>query len=371
MRSRAARPFAITAALLALGAAGGLAGLGGCAGTPANPAGHRAHAAGASQRRDRWLPRQIYAPYFETWAKDRLPLVAARSGARFFTLAFLQTARPGSCTLTWDGSRDQAIARGRYLRQIAMLRTMGGDVIPSFGGFRADHAGTEIADSCASVRRIAQAYESVVLRYGVTRLDMDVEDNSLGDEAGIARRSQALALLQRWAARTHRRIQIVFTLRVEPGGLPGNCLAIVKSALSAGVRLASVNIMAFDYFDNYRPTPSDMGTQALRALAATHRQLASLFPRLSSSGLWAIEGITLLPGIDDFPKKTEVTYLRDAARVRDFARSHGLPMVSIWTVQRDDGRCPRVIDSNSCSGIAQQRWAFSHLLNSYPPRARL
>jgi hypothetical protein len=33
---------------------------------------------------------------------------------------------------------------------------MGGDVIPSFGGFSADQAGTEIADSCTSVSGIRQ-----------------------------------------------------------------------------------------------------------------------------------------------------------------------------------------------------------------------
>ena len=46
----------------------------------------------------------------------------------------------------------------------------------------------------------------------------------------------------------------------------------------------------------------------------------------------------------------------------DFAQAHGLGLLSIWAIQRDNGGCPGVIDSNSCSGVKQPAWAFSHLL---------
>ena len=73
------------------------------------------------------------------------------SGAHYFTLAFLETTGKSSCTLAWDGSRTQTVAAGRYLADIASLRAMGGDVIPSFGGWSADQGGTEIGDSCKDV----------------------------------------------------------------------------------------------------------------------------------------------------------------------------------------------------------------------------
>ena len=41
--------------------------------------------AGAAGRGKVW-PRQVYAPYFETWTSDRIPAVAVKSGARFFSL---------------------------------------------------------------------------------------------------------------------------------------------------------------------------------------------------------------------------------------------------------------------------------------------
>jgi hypothetical protein len=322
-------------------------------------AGHAASTAAA-----RPLPQQLFAPYFETWTKNSIPAVATKSGARYFTLAFLQTPRKGSCTVAWNGDRKQVVRPGgRYVHGIARLRSMGGNVIPSFGGFSADQDGTEIADSCTSVRKIAKAYENVVTTYGVTRLDMDVEARSLNRPAAITRRSEAIRLLQEWAARTHRTVQVIFTLGVEPSGLPGNCLAVLKNAVAHGVAVTAVNLMAFDYYNS--KSDSDMGTEALQALHAAHRQLGRLYPGASSQQRWGMEGVTLLPGIDDFPKKTEVTYLSEVQDIQYFALAHKLPMISIWAIQRDNGRCPGTIDSNSCSGIRQPRWAFSHLLESY------
>src|ERR1039458_447001 len=78
----------------------------------------------------------------------------------------------------------------------------------------------------------------------------------------------------------------------------------------------------------------------------------------SRQELYAMEGITFLPGIDDNPSKTEVTQLSGARRILSFARDHSLGLLSIWAIQRDNGGCPGSIDSNSCSGISQSSWAF-------------
>ena len=313
----------------------------------------------------RGVPRRVYAPYFETWQNNSLPVLASKSGAHYLTLAFLQTPKRGSCSVAWNGDPKRMVGpNDPYLAQIRQLRAMRGDVVPSFGGYSADQGGTEIADSCPSVAKIAKAYEKVVTTYHVTRLDMDVEAKSLGNKAGIARRSQAIRMLQDWAAKTHRTVQIVFTIGVEPWGLPSNCLNVLKSAVAHGVRF-TVNIMAFDYYIKASKTGIEMGTAAVKALNATHKQLGQLYPKLSQPHLWALEGITLLPGIDDYPKKTEVTSLADASKVEGFAAAHGLPEISIWALQRDNGGCPGTIDSNHCSGIKQGTWAFSHELEPF------
>src|SRR5437763_3446234 len=121
------------------------------------------------------LPAHVYAPYFETWSTDGLTSTAQASGARYFTLAFLATLSKTSCTVAWNGRKSDVVANGRYLSDIGSLRVIGGDVIPSFGGWSADQRGTDVADSCKSVRKIAAAYEAVITKYDVTRLDMDIE----------------------------------------------------------------------------------------------------------------------------------------------------------------------------------------------------
>src|SRR5207237_745121 len=115
------------------------------------------------------IPAHVYAPYFETWTSDAITTIAEQSGARYFTLAFLETLGKTSCTLAWNGSRSETVAAGRYLSDIASLRGLGGDVIPSFGGWSADQGGTEIGDSCKDRATIAAAYEQVVKSYDLHR----------------------------------------------------------------------------------------------------------------------------------------------------------------------------------------------------------
>jgi hypothetical protein len=305
------------------------------------------------------LPAHVYAPYFETWTTDSLTTTAQQSGARDFTLAFLETQGKHSCTLAWNGTKTETISSGRYLSDIASLRALGGDVIPSFGGFSADQGGTEIADSCQDVNAIAAAYESVITTYDVSRLDMDVEARSLTRSAGIDRRNKALKLVQDWAAANGRPFQVSYTLPTTPNGLEPSGLAVLQNAIASGTRVDVVNIMTFDYYDR---VTKDMGAAAISAAQGLFGQLQTLYPSKTSAQLWAMEGNTILPGIDDYPRKTEVTYPADAQKLLDFAKTNGINTLSIWAIQRDNGGCPGTTDSNSCSGIAQNPWDFTHLL---------
>jgi hypothetical protein len=308
------------------------------------------------------LPAHVYAPYFETWTLDGLTTTAQQSGARYFTLAFLETLSKRSCTLAWNGSRSQTVSTGRYLTDIASLRALGGDVIPSFGGWSADQGGTEIADSCSDVSAIAAAYEDVITTYNVTRLDMDVEGRSLTRTAGIDRRNKALKLVQDWAVAQGRPFQVSYTLPTSASGLEPSGLAVLQNAIANGTRVDVVNIMTFDYYDR---VTSDMGGAAVNAAQGLLAQLHMLYPTKSSAELAAMVGITLMPGLDDYPRKTENTTVADAQRVYDFARANGLNTLSIWAIQRDNGGCPGQTGSNNCSGIAQNTWDFSHVLEPF------
>ncbi len=325
-------------------------------------AGPSTAAAGAASTRAR-----VYAPYFETWSRSHIYRMATLSGAHHLTLAFIQAPKRGSCTPAWNGDPRRPTAAGGYLRGIRALRRAGGAVVPSFGGFSADHALTEIADSCTHLGKLVAAYESVVRTYGVTRLDMDVEDRSLSHLAGIDRRNRALAIVEAWAARTGRRLRLQYTLPVEPAGLESDGLHVLRNAVRNGTRVDVVNIMVFDYYDG---TTTDMAGAAESAARGLHKQLHALYPGKGGRRLWAMEGLTLMPGIDDYPHKTEVTSLADATAVRKFAASTGIGTLSIWAIQRDNGGCPGQLGSDTCSGLVQPQWAFSHTLEPFTRRGR-
>jgi glycosyl hydrolase family 18 (putative chitinase) len=312
------------------------------------------------------LPAHVYAPYYETYlgtSTASIPDTADASGVKYFTLAFIQSAGRGSCTPTWNGNKSQPISAAAYGSDIATLQAAGGDVIPSFGGYSADQGGTEIADSCKDVGQIAAAYESVITTYGVTRLDMDVEARSLNNTAGIDRRNRAIALTEAWAKTNGIPLQIQYTLPVEPQGLEPNGEAVLQNAVSNHATVDSVNIMVFDYYQRKAGTVH-MDLAAESAAQNTNAQLASIFSKTPEQ-IWPMEGMTLLPGIDDFPKKTEITSLDDAGKMLTFAENNGMNFLSIWAIQRDNGGCPGTTDSNTCSGITQNDWDFSNMLNAF------
>jgi hypothetical protein len=325
----------------------------------------------AAAASDTPLPAHVYAPYYETYLAPNTPSLtqtAQASGARYFTLAFLQSTGKNSCALDWNGNSAQPL--NYYNSDIASLRALGGDVIPSFGGYSADHTGTEIADSCTNVQSIAADYEQVITTLGVTRLDMDVESSSLNNTAGINRRNQAIALTEQWALANNIPLQIQYTIPVEQYGLDPNGEAVLQSAVANKATVTSVNIMVFDYYIA-KEGVVEMGTAAENAANNTHTQLQSIFPGLTSVQAWNMEGMTMLPGIDDLRKKTEVTYEPDATTMLGFAQSPAPPgsgsmnFLSIWAAQRDNGGCPGTVDSNTCSGITQNAWDFSHILEPF------
>jgi len=319
--------------------------------------------------RVRPLPHRLYAPYYESYLAPHTASITATakaSGAKFMTIAFLQSRGTKSCGVDWNSAASQPLTY--YNADIAKLRKLGGNVIPSFGGYSADtfgshNDGTEIADSCASVQKIAAAYEQVVRTLRVTRLDMDVESNAETYAAGVNRRDEAIAIAQRWAARHGIRLQIQFTLPVEPNGLGSAGLKVLRNAIADGVRVYSVNIMVFDYYLPHEGV-MNMSKTAITCASAVHAELAKLYPQLSPRQIWRMEAMTMLPGISDFGKD-ETTTVHDARVMRAFERKMHMNLLSTWAIQRDNEgpkSCVGQSDSNTCSGIKQAPWTFDHVL---------
>lgn len=307
------------------------------------------------------IPTHVYSPYFETWTTDTLTATATASHVRYFTMAFLETTSRSSCTLAWGGVAADSVASGKYSADIDALRALGGDVIPSFGGWSADQGGTEIGDSCANVTTIFQAYQAVLTTYRVSRLDMDIEGRSLTKTAGIDRRNKAIAMLQAWAMANQYPLTISYTLPTSASGLEASGLAVLQNAKANGVRIDVVQPMVFDYYDR---VTKDMGAAAVSALTGLNGQLRTLLGKTATE-VWPLEGATIMNGIDDYPKKTEVTQLADATTLLNFATSNHLSTLSMWAIQRDNGGCPGNGGANNCSGIVQPTWGFSTILDAY------
>ncbi|MGW3208086.1 carbohydrate binding domain-containing protein [Streptomyces sp. NPDC001135] len=302
------------------------------------------------------LPPHVFAPYFEAYNGDSPAALAQASGATYLTMAFLQTDKKGSCTPYWNGDTSTPVTSSVFGADFATIRSRGGDVIPSLGGYAADHGGTEIADSCTDTDSIAAAYEKIITTYDVSRLDMDVEDNSLTNAAGIDRRNQAIKKVQDWAAANGRPVQFSYTLPTTTSGLADSGLAVLRSAKNAGARVDVVNLMTFDYYDG---ATHHMATDTETAASGLHDQLAELYPNLSDTRLWNMVGVTEMPGVDDYgPAETFTT--ADAPTVYDWAVAKGINTLSFWALQRDNGGCPGSGASDTCSGIPQDTWYFTH-----------
>ena len=303
------------------------------------------------------LPAHIFAPYFEGYSTDDPAVLSAESGDKYLTLAFIQTPAAGSCDIDWNGNTSTPIAYSTYGKSIAEMRDRGGDVIPSFGGYAADHAGEEIADSCTDVAKIAADYEQVITTYNVTRLDFDVEDNSQSNKAGIDRRNQAIALVEKWAACHHRIVQFVYTIGTNMTGLDvPDGEYVLQSAVANHARIDIINIMTFDYYDGL---PHEMGKDTVTAATAVIDQLKTIYPHESVEQLWHRLGITEMVGIDDFGPP-EIFYPADAAYVESWAAKTGIAELSFWALERDNGGCVGTAGSDTCSGVAQSTWEFSH-----------
>ncbi|MGF1236112.1 glycosyl hydrolase family 18 protein [Streptomyces sp. 2-6] len=303
------------------------------------------------------LPAHVFAPYFEAWTGESPAALAAQSGAKHLTMAFLQTASKGSCTPYWNGDTGMPIAASTFGSDIKTIQANGGDVIPSFGGYTADTTGTEIADSCTDVQQIAAAYEKVITTYDISRLDMDIEVDSLDNTAGIDRRNKAIKLVQDWAAANGRTVQFSYTLPTTTHGLADNGEALLRNAVSNGTRVDVVNLMTFDYYDNQS---HDMAKDTQTAAQGLVDTLTELYPNKTSAQLWNMVGVTEMPGVDDFGP-AETFSLANATTVYNWAVSKGINTLSFWALQRDNGSCAGGAAADNCSGIQQNTWDFTHI----------
>jgi hypothetical protein len=292
-------------------------------------------------------PSRAFSPYIDATLVPggSLAAVARRAGVAAVTAGFLDAS--GGCAAAWGGSGtdQQTVERG-----VVGLGTAAHATI-SFGG----RDGTDLALACPTVAALRAQYAAVVRRYGIRALDFDIEGAALTDRRSVARRWAAFAGLPG--------VTITATLPVEPTGLTAPGIAVLRAAIAAHAAVATVNLLAMDFGDANAPHPSGrMSAYAMQAATRTATQLRSLYP---SARTRPKLGLTVMIGRNDIAD--EIFTLADARVVVGFARRIRLGALSMWSLGRDR-QCPAgtpPVAQPTCSGVAQQPYAFARILRGF------
>lgn len=301
-------------------------------------------------------PDNYFAPYsFAPSNQDDLVALSQKTGTKYFTLAFIINQKGKTCQASWNSIQPV----GSWMQdRIHTLQKFGGGVSVSFGGA----AGTELADSCTTVKALEAQYQSLITTYNLTQLDFDIEGKTLANTAGNELRNKAIAALQADARAAGRKLVISYTLPVNVTGLPKSAVNLLQNAIQNGVEVGVVNIMTMDYYNKNAPG-NKMARNTIRSAQSLFTQLHSLYPSKNSSQLWALVGLTPMIGVNDDPK--EIFTLQDAQTVVQFAGQQHIALLSFWEVQRDHQCVNGQKPPNNCTGVQQQPYQYDQIFASF------
>ncbi|HEX4726031.1 MAG TPA: chitinase [Pseudonocardiaceae bacterium] len=296
------------------------------------------------------FPAHVSAPYVDTGLGNvTLTSVASSTGTKFFTLAFVDGA----------GCQWSMPNQSGWQTQANDLRSAGGDVSISFGGFTTDSNGTDLGNTCGTPAAAATQIEAVVTTFNATRLDFDIESNQVTNTADITKTAQALAAVRTWASGNGRSLAISYTIPVLPTGFTSSGQAVLTDSKSNGFTPDVVNIMTMDY----GTSGTEMGTAANQALDAVAGQVANVYGKTTTQA-YAMLGNTPMIGQND--SAGEIFTTADAATVVAHASAMGIAMVSFWSEGRDNGGCPGMAGASStCSGVSQSTGAFTEAFQQF------
>lgn len=290
------------------------------------------------------------APYLEMAGPNVRNLDAAMSaGLRSVTAAFVIGR---NCKPVWDDQQPVA-ADPAATTAIRTAQGKGAHVIVSFGGA----SGIDLARSCTNVRKLTAAYQFVVSKFHVKRIDFDVEGTALNPSrqtASISRRFSAIRALER----QNPGLAVSTTIPVGQSGLLSEGLSFLRMAKSSRTRIDLVNLMTMDYGGPV----THMGAAAIHAAQHAVRQIKSIWPRDSYANL----GITPMIGVND--SAGEILTLSQARHIVAFAKRHGVGRLAFWSLNRDR-HCPAgtpTTAQDSCSGVRQTPEQFTRVFLGGP-----
>ncbi|MFF9407609.1 carbohydrate binding domain-containing protein [Streptomyces anandii] len=282
------------------------------------------------------------APYlYEGWGDPPSPsTVMSATGVKWFTMAFVLDS--GGCNPAWDGSRP--LTGGADQSAINQIRSSGGDVVPSFGGWQ----GSKLGANCSSASALAGALQKVIDAYGLKAIDMDIENtDEFENEAVQAKILTALKTVK--ANNPGLRTIVTFGTSTTGPTYYGNRL--IEQAQSLNANIDVFTVMPFDFGGG-----SDMYGNTVNAAEGLKAKLKSTFGWDDATAYSHI-GISGMNGLSDQQENTTPAVW---TQIRDWANSHHIARLAFWSVNRDRP-CPGGGVVSNCSGISQNNWQFTSI----------
>ncbi|HEV7567448.1 MAG TPA: chitinase [Microbacteriaceae bacterium] len=282
-------------------------------------------------------------------------------------LSFVVSSKSDACTPSWGAAYtvDEARSSLDLDRRIARLQQQGGSVAISFGGLLND----ELAVACTNETKLEAAYSTVVDRYQVGTIDLDLEGAGLTDASAGERRAKAIASLQEQRRQEGKALAVWVTVPVAPDGMSTDATNAIAALLAAKVDIVGVNVMTMDYGTS-RSAEQTMLDASEGSVTAAQRQLGVLYTRaginLGGPSLWAKIGATPMIGQNDV--KDEIFTVADAKAFNAWAVSKGVGRMSMWSANRDVTCGSNYVDTNvvsdACSGVKQGEVTFASQLST-------
>lgn len=266
--------------------------------------------------------------------------VMSATGIRQFTMAFMLSG--GGCTPAWDSSRP--LTGGVDQSTINAIRSAGGDVQISFGGW----SGNKLGPNCTSVQALAGAYQQVISAYNLKYIDIDIENTDEFENAVVQDRILgALKIVKQ----NNPGIKTIVTFGTSTTGpnFWGNRLITQAAALQANID--NFTIMPFDFGGG-----ANMYQNTVNATEGLKNALKSAFG-WSDATAYAHIGISGMNGLSD---QQELTSPQTWTQIRDYANSRHIARLAFWSVNRDRP-CPGGGVVSNCSGISQSNWQFTSI----------
>ena len=283
------------------------------------------------------------APYYSTLDSSGPDLgqVMSATGQKAFDMAFI-LASGGSCAPSWDGT-DPVSSDTQVASVINQVRSGGGDVIVSAGGYN----GTKLGQVCSSASATAAAYQQVINAYGLHAFDFDLEEPEIESSTAIANELGAAQILRQ----QNPGLFISITMPSTATGANYFGQLLLNQAKSLGFTPDDYTIMPFD--GGFSGASSQV-----TALQDFNAQLVSTFG-WSSAQAYAHEGFSGMNGRTD---SAEYFYQSDFQTVLNFAQSSGMSRYTFWSVNRDRQCNPPGNNgslSSECSSVPQNSWDFT------------